>query len=134
MSATFSALTSYSLSLNSLMIYPCRVFNVSEGSTTKSSYTTPSYGPSCALGRHILIGVTEMNRYRVPSRSVTMLCTVDGVATCGAWLTNILNSVSCVSIVYLSASCAVVIVVVSFDILSQTLFAMFSKSSSCSTI
>ena len=43
---------------------------------------------------------------------------VDGVATCGAWLTSILSSVICVSIVYLSTSYAVVIVVISLNILS----------------
>lgn len=68
---------------------------------------------------------------RFPFGSITVLCTVDGVATCGAWLTSVFNSMSCVSIVCLSASCAVVIAVIGFDKLSQTLSAMLSKSSSC---
>ena len=134
LSATFFARTSCSLSLNSLAICTCRVLNVSEGSSAKSSYAAPSCSPSYALGWYMLIGVTEMNLCRVPSRSLTVLCIVDVVATCNAWLTSVLSSVRCVSIVYLSASYAVVIVVIGFDILSQNLSVMFSKSSSCSTV
>jgi len=66
----------------------------------------------------MLIGVTVMNLCQFPSRSITVLGAVDGVATCGAWLTSVFSSVICVSIVYLSASCAVVIAVISVDIVS----------------
>ena len=116
LSATFSALTNYSLSLNSSVICACRVLNVSEGSAAKSSCATPSYSHSYALGWHMLIGVTVMNLCRFPFVSITALCTVDGVATCGAWLTNVFSSVSCVSIVCLSASYVVVIVVIDSNI------------------
>jgi hypothetical protein len=133
LSATFSALTSCSLSLNSSVICACKILNVSEGSGTKSSCAAPSCSPSCALGQHMLIGVTETNLCQVPSESITVLCIVDGVATCGVWPTSVFNSVSCVSIVSLSTSYAVVIVMIDSDILSQNLSAMLLKSSSCST-
>ena len=132
-SAAFSTLASYSLSLNSSTICACRILNTSEGIAAKSNCTAPSYSPSCALGWHMLIGVLEMNRCSVPFGFITTLCILDGVATCGAWLTNVFSSMSCASIVYFSASYVVVIVVISSDILSQTLSTMFSKSSSCNT-
>ena len=47
-----------------------------------------------------------------------MLGVVGGVATCGAWLTNVFISVNCVSIVCLSTSYIVVIVVIGSDIVS----------------
>ena len=74
LSVAFSALTSYSLSLNSSTICTCRVLNVSEGCVAKSSCAAPSYSPSHALGRHMLIGVTETNRCRVPFGSTTNPC------------------------------------------------------------
>ena len=56
-----------------------------------------------------------------------------GIATCGAWLTKVFSSVSCASIIFFSASYMDVNVVISSDILSQTLSAMVLKSSSCNT-
>ena len=133
LSATFSALTSYSLSLNSSEIYAYRILNVSEGSAAKSSCATPSCSPSCALNWCMLIGLTTTNLCRFPSGSMTVLGAVDGVATYGAWLTSIFSSVIYVSIVCLSASCTVVIAVIDSNIVSQTLSTMLSKSSSRST-
>ena len=66
----------------------------------------------------MLIGMTVMNLCRFPSGSMNALGVVDRVATCGAWLTNILSSVIHVSIVYLSSSCIVVIAMIGLDILS----------------
>ena len=43
---------------------------------------------------------------------------VDGVSTYVAWLTRILSSIICVSIVCFSASCIVVIKVIGYDIVS----------------
>ena len=111
LSTTFSALTICSLSLNSLVICACKVFNVSDGSTTKSSYATPSCNPSGVAGLHMLINVTSMSLCQFPSLSMTMLGVVDGVATCGAWLINVFSSVSCVSIIFLRTSYTVVITV-----------------------
>lgn len=118
LSTTFSALTSCSLSLNSLAICACRVLNISEGSATKSSCAAPSCSPSCALGRHVLIGVMEMNQCRVPFGSTTTLCIAGGGATCGVCRTSAFSSVSCASIVCFSTSYTVVIVVIGSDILS----------------
>ena len=116
LSATFSTLTIYSLSLNSSAIYACKVLSVSEGSAAKSSYVAPSCSPSYMLGCRMLIGMTVMNLCWFPFGSMTALGVVDEVATCGAWLTNIFISVSYVSIVYLSTSCAVLIIVIGSNI------------------
>ena len=133
LSATFSILTSCSLSLNSSAICTWRVLIISEGNVAKSSCAAPSCSPSCALGWHMLIGVTEMNQCQVPTGSITMLYVVVGVATYGAWLTNVFNSVSCVLIICFSASCVDANVVIGSDMLSQTLSAMVLKLSSCNT-
>lgn len=114
--ATFSTLTSYSLSINFSLIYTCRVHSASEGSPTKSSYAASSCSPSCALGYHMLIGVTLKNLSQFPSRSMVALAA--GVDTYGAWLTKVFSSMIYVSIVFLSASCASVIVVIGVDIVS----------------
>lgn len=111
LSAAFSAHTICSLSLNSLVICDCKVFSVSDCSTAKSSYATPSCNPFGAASLHMLIGVTSTNLCQFPSRSMTVLGVVDGIATCGVWLINIFNFVGCVSIVCLRTSCVVVIVV-----------------------
>ena len=99
LSAAFSTLTVCSLSLNSSVIYAYKVLSVLEGSVAKSSCATPSCSPSYALDRQMLISVTDMNRCLFPSGSMTALGVVDGVATCGAWLTSVLNSMSFASIV-----------------------------------
>ena len=127
LSTTFSALTRFSLSLNSSAMCPYRVLNVSEGSAAKSSYVAPPCSSSCALGLHMLIDVMMMNQFWVPSRSITMLYTVDGVATCGAWLTKVYNSMSCASIVCFSTSRIDVNAVMGSNILSQTLSTMMLK-------
>ena len=118
MSATFSARTKCSLSLNFSVIYAYRALNVSKGNVAKSSCVTPCCSPSYALGYHMLIGVTVTNLCQFPSGSIIVLGVVDGVATYGAWLTSVFSSINCVSIVYLSASCASVIAVIGCDIVS----------------
>ena len=50
----------------------------------------------------MLIGMTVMDLCQLPSRSITVLGAVDGVATFGAWLTSVFSSVSYVSIICLS--------------------------------
>lgn len=72
-----------------------------------------------------------MNQCRVPTRSITALYTMDGVAICGMQLTNVLSSMSCASIICFNTSCVDVNVVIDSDILSQTLSAMVLKSSLC---
>ena len=111
LSAAFSALTICSLSLNSLVIFVCKVFSVFDGNKAKSSYAMPSSNPSCATSLRMLISMTLTSLCQFPSGSMTVLCAVDGVATCGAWLISIFISMSCVSIVCLRTSYIVVIVV-----------------------
>lgn len=118
LSATFSTLTNCSLSLNSSATCACRILSVSEGREAKSSCATPFGNPSYALGYRMIIGMTAMNLCRFPFGSMTALGVVDEVATCGAWLTNIFDFVSCASIVCLSTSCAIVIIVIGSDLVS----------------
>ena len=66
----------------------------------------------------MLIGVTLINLCRFPSRYMAALAAIDGVAACGAWLTKVFSSVICVSIVFLSASCTIVIAVIDAEIVS----------------
>ena len=99
----------------------------------RSSCAAPFCSRSCSTGRHMLIGVIEMKRCQCPCGSITVLCTGVGIATCGAWLTRLFSSVSCASIVFFIASCNVMNVVIGSVILSQSLFAIVLKSSSCNT-
>ena len=64
----------------------------------------------------MLIDMTMTNLCQFPSRSMAVLGAIDGVTTCGAWLTSVFNFVSYVSIVFLSASYVVVIAVIGFYI------------------
>ena len=116
LSATFFALTSCSLWLNSLTIYTYRVLNVFEGSATRSSCPIPSCCPSYALGQNMLIVVIVTNLCRFPYGSIIVLGVVNGAATCGAWFTSVFSALSYVSIIFLSASCVVVIAVIGSDI------------------
>ena len=111
LSATFSSLTICSLSLNSSVICACRVFNVFDGSTTKSSCTTPSCNPSGVAGLRMLISVTSTSLCQFSSWYMTMLGAVDRVATYDVCLISIFNFMTCVSIICLRTSCTVVIAV-----------------------
>lgn len=64
----------------------------------------------------MVIGVTAMSLCQFPSRFMIVLGVVDEIATYGMWLISIFISISYVSIVYLSASYAVVITVIGSDI------------------
>ena len=64
----------------------------------------------------MLIGVTMMSLCQFPYGSMTALGVVHTVVTYGAWLISFFSSISYVSIVCLSASCAVVIEVIDSNI------------------